>query len=514
MPTSTPAKTTVTLAAFVALAGLATQVPSPWWEGPLLSVEVQRPAESASGGDERTATTGVVALPALDDEPGTSAASPTPTPTDGSADHAPGDGSGTPLPADPRRAQLAEGLGAVLAPLGPPVAPIERPCIATAPNGTCARRALDRYLEQLVLNALGTAERPARYTQFGDSLVMGDGFMGELRRLMRPQFGDGGQGFVYVANPERPFGIEGLVVDLSDAWDVRSVVHAGTRDPWFGLAGASFEPAGAPTFGARLPEPDPADTHARTVVADRVGVLLLPRSAHVSIEARADGEPFALSAAVEPGRSALVQADVPGRPRRLRLSGFPDRALIYGVILENRRGVVFDNAGLVSSRMEKLARIDREHWQQQVRLRDPDVVSFFFGANEAREGDFADGGAETRAEYAAVLERVRTDLPERDCMVLSILTRADWVDGAIVTRPSVATISGAQHEAAVAAGCAWFDTYATIGGLDGAATWYRARPQLLGSDLSHPTREGYRELARRFHHALLWELAEYLSENP
>lgn len=59
-----------------------------------------------------------------------------------------------------------------------------------------------------------------------------------------------------------------------------------------------------------------------------------------------------------------------------------------------------------------------------------------------------------------------------------------------------------QREAAFEAGCAYFDTYAWMGGPGSMTRWRRARPPLAAGDLVHLTFAGYRAVAHGIHKAL------------
>jgi lysophospholipase L1-like esterase len=125
------------------------------------------------------------------------------------------------------------------------------------------------------------------------------------------------------------------------------------------------------------------------------------------------------------------------------------------------------------------------------------------------ERAWADG---YRADYGAALAQVRGDQPQRDCLVLSTLTRAVDENGRIAVFPSVPLRVEAQRAEATKNGCAFWNTYEAIGGRDGPARWVAHRPRLLALDLRHPTREGYQRLARMFYASLMHGFRGWLVE--
>jgi lysophospholipase L1-like esterase len=375
-----------------------------------------------------------------------------------------------------------------VAALPPPDSPLETPCIdpaGAAATQPCRLRAMDRFFAKLTRTAARSATRPLRISQFGDSLVMGDDFTGELRRLLQAQFGDGGHGFFYIGNPDRPYGAAEVGFGVSEEWTVRTVVAGGSSNPLYGLAGAAFVTNGSPTFNASLRDGD------RPV--DRVGVLYHARDTRGGFDVTGDGQRFARDLTVARGSSGIEWVDLGVEARRVRVSRFRGDWIFFGAVLEHSGpGVVVDNLGMVSGRIHQLMKIGERHWQQQIGARGTDLASFFFGVNDAAEGNgFAARSADYRAKYDGVLRRARGALPDGDCLVISILTRGDRRDGRIVTYASVGQIAAVQQQSALAQGCGFWNAYAAIGGDEGARRWYDASPRLLGGDLSHPTRTGY-----------------------
>jgi hypothetical protein len=69
----------------------------------------------------------------------------------------------------------------------------------------------------------------------------------------------------------------------------------------------------------------------------------------------------------------------------------------------------------------------------------------------------------------------------------------------------------AQRRVAAAEGCAFFDTYAAMGGEGAMAQWLKARPRLATSDMRHATPKGYEVVGTLYYKALLQAFAEHLA---
>lgn len=379
--------------------------------------------------------------------------------------------------------------------------PLVIPCREEV-GGVCARGALDRFFEQLRLTALGEATRPARVSQFGDSLVVGDTLLAELRGLFGEQFGYGGHGFVFIGNPERPVIAEDLRLGVSDEWEVRTVVRNSAADPLFGLGGAMFTPDGAPYIDVRSADDGPGFT--------RAGLLYFASYDDLSVRVRrGDGDAAIVALATPRGNSALEWFELEPGQNRIRINQFPGNIRYYGLVLENETGVVLDNIGLVSSRASRLLRIDEEHWGSQVELRDPDVISLFYGVNAAWEGP-ADSHFATnyREDLVELFSRIRRVAPERDCLAIAPLVRGTTEGGQVQVFPSIPAMTEIQREEATRHECASWSAFEAAGGESGIQRW--RNQGWLGSDLAHPSPAGYRDLARQLYVAYLAGFAEYL----
>ena len=570
-PTEASNKTWFTLAAFALLAAAASATPSPWWEGKLLDIDpnlpwasaptAQAPAEQpveeemlaalppepvpepavapeASGSADDAAgsaeasgqpsTAGAAkprggpdAVAALDEGAaagsGSGAAAPPPAPAEGSAvatlaappvagaaavaSNDPEISDAPPSPAELRRVRPM--VTALLANLERPASPMERPCT----DASCRSHALDRFFAKLTRTALGATPRPVRISQFGDSLVMGDDFAGTVRSRLQKAFGEGGHGFFYIAHPERPYAARGYNLGLSSEWKIRTVVTAGSSNRLFGLAGASFAVDGAPTFSARQSDGLQPTT--------RVGLLYHANGTRGGFDVTAGEQRLPLDLSVARGTDGLAWVDLATPADRFRISRFRGDVLWFGAVAERSGpGVVVDNMGMVSGRVAQMSKIDRAHWARQMAARGTDLASFFYGVNDAAEGNgFVSRKAEFERAYGELLRRSRAALPHGDCLAMGILTRGHREGGTVATYPSVGQMTAVQRSVARAEGCAFWSPYESIGGDEGAAKWNSGSPRLLGSDLAHPTRSGYVKLGNLMTSALLHAYLEWIDSS-
>ena len=405
------------------------------------------------------------------------------------------------------RRRLAEPIRALVQSLGPDPGWLHNPCVVDSTDG-CVRRALDRFMERLAAVALRQADAPVRISQYGDSLVVGDQYTGELRRLLQRQFGDGGHGFVYPGNPLRTFGYEDIRLGVTDGWRVRSIVRSdGSAGDLFGMGGVEFRVGDNATFFVQGARSEPGMT------LERIGLLYLADAAatgEVTLRVSVDGETEDVALAAE-GGDAVHWIELEPGPRRVFLTRFDGRLRYYGVLVERSGpGVVVDNVGQVSARAQHLQKINAEQWARQLALRGTDLVAMFYGVNDTSTTAERFQPGEYAEMYAGVIDNATEAGGARDCLVMSVLTRGVRDGGRLRVAAATPLIREAQRQAAERAGCAFFDTYAMAGGERSVEAWTRARPSLLGADLAHPTPAGYRELARVVHASLMHELLRWL----
>ena len=143
-----------------------------------------------------------------------------------------------------------------------------------------------------------------------------------------------------------------------------------------------------------------------------------------------------------------------------------------------------------------------ESFRDALREADPALVLLSLGTNEASHGALSPADrAALEVDATALYRRVREALPGASCLVTSPLDAAAVVDGAVQPRPALPHILRAQAAAARAAGCAFFDTYAWMGGRGSITRW---RDQgLADGDLTHLTDAGGARVGDALSDALL-----------
>ncbi|MBL0215084.1 MAG: hypothetical protein IPQ07_14500 [Myxococcales bacterium] len=143
-----------------------------------------------------------------------------------------------------------------------------------------------------------------------------------------------------------------------------------------------------------------------------------------------------------------------------------------------------------------------EHWQKHLAHWGLDLDVIMLGTNEA-EWLPARGSAMAEHEklFGDLLTSVRTANPNASCLVVSPLDQLDYRVEAMPPRDSIPAMVAAQHRAATAAGCAFWDTYAWMGGKGASRSWYKRG--LVVKDYQHPTTNGANRIASALYAGLV-----------
>jgi len=348
-----------------------------------------------------------------------------------------------------------------------------------------------------------------RICHFGDSPISGDLISGEARTLLQEKFGDSGHGFIFVSKPWDFYYHEGVSME-GKGWRVTSPVLPGGGGGAVGLGGASFT-AASPSAFSRIRTASKGEGSA----VSRFDIFYRAQPQGGTLLADVDKEPEReFSTAAEVKASAVASISVEDGAHTLKLSPKGDGPVtLYGVVMERSTpGVVYDTLGLLGGTAHHLTLFHEDSWTADLQNRKPDLVILNFGTNESTYGYLP--FAEYLHNYAVVIQRIRTALPNASILIMAPMDRgARNDDGEIVTIPSIPTLVAAQRRAARAEGVAFFNTFAAMGGMGTMARWYEDKPRLVTGDFTHPTYTGAGQLGAMLVNALLKGYAEY-QQNP
>jgi lysophospholipase L1-like esterase len=327
-----------------------------------------------------------------------------------------------------------------------------------------------------------------RIVHYGDSPTTADLITGDVRALLQQHFGDAGHGFILVAKPWAWYQHRG--VELSGSgWRARPASRFAAHDGFFGLGGVSFTGADSAHTHIVLADPGQSSFELSYLREPGGGAMTISANGHEVARVSTEG------GVKSPGFATFT---VSGGASTLELH--PEGSVrVFGLTAEKPGpGVVYDSLGLNGGSITVLSHIfEPRHWAEELRHRHPDLVVINYGTNEADFAAFIESGYEK--ELREAIRRVRQALPRTSILMMSPMDRGHRVAGrGIETLETIPRIVEIQRRVARETGCAFFDTFAAMGGTGTMARWYAAQPRLVSADLIHPYPAAGKQIASIF----------------
>lgn len=325
-----------------------------------------------------------------------------------------------------------------------------------------------------------------RVLAYGGSHTDADVYPHYLRAYLQERFGNGGHGFVHVARPWRWYRHVDVNVEGDKYWITEHAQRASHRqDGLYGLLGASLAAKSKRAFGRVTAKHDD--------VGSKYEIYFLAQPRGGTFRVLADGERIARVKTRAPAPAAGYHAfELPegAHTIEIQLEGNGEVRMFGMTIERDAPGVVVDTLGIGGTRAANILEWDEAVWGDNVRRRDPDLVMFAYGTNEATDADRSIGSYESGLRE--VITKVRRVAPRAACMLIG---PGDFPmpsgDGSWLPRPRVTEIIEVQRSVASDMGCAFWDTRAFMGGEMAMTRWAASDPPMARDDHIHFTRRGY-----------------------
>ncbi len=376
---------------------------------------------------------------------------------------------------------------------------LEVPCRAVAADGTCTAHALDSFFA--ALDQAAQKKGQARITVFGNSLIISDRIVDVWREALQQRFGDAGRGFLY-ADRQANYGARSRTADEANGLSSFNVVWGERGRHPHGIGGALHV----------------ADRDAQSVFvldgATRARLFFLDHKRSADLTVTFDDRAPQVVAATHEG-PRVVPVPVPAGAARMTVR-WPAGSVAYGVSVERPSpGIILDNISIIGADSTRYLRIDEDIFRAQLPALSPQLVTILLGGNEVKR--VAWGGStlpRVKRDLAKFLQRIQETLPGVPCLVTGPLENVQGAQPTKEKNPEPVAhpwkkrwqtdaVREVMHEVAVAAGCAYFDTFAAMGG-DGALRRLNDK-RLLNEDMIHPQGDGLDLLGALLHDALLDE---------
>jgi hypothetical protein len=180
----------------------------------------------------------------------------------------------------------------------------------------------------------------------------------------------------------------------------------------------------------------------------------------------------------------------------------------YGISLDNPDGISFDNIPLRGSSGLEFTRMCRPALQFILNSLNAKLLILEFGVNvlpnPAEDYGFYRNGFYNQLVY---LKSIHPDL---SVIVISVSDASVKNGNDYQSYPNVDKIVSAQREAALKAGCAFWDLYTAMGGKNSMPGWVFANPPLATTDFIHFNYSGARIVGKMFYDALISDYNDYI----
>ena len=373
---------------------------------------------------------------------------------------------------------------------------LEDTCLDGTPE-SCKRWAMDAFYKAVADEKAGALGRAVRVSWYGDSVVATDAIPGRLRTKLQGALGDGGPGWIPLVPPHRFVGHEAITRGSSGNWATHAISTLQSADGLYGAGGATAEGDDAHAT---------IKLNAGKVTNLELAYLGMPKGGSITItadssdamrtETKSETKQAGYATAVLKEGAASFKIEITGRVRT------------FGLQLENAKGAVVDNMGIVSVNVKSFANHNAASFSGGLVHRGADLIMIMIGANEAQWlGPKDQDTKQYQANYEKVLAPIRKARPDASCLVVSPTDQAEAKDGGYPSRPVMPVLVEAQRRAAQSTGCAFFSTYDWMGAKGSAEKWFRKG--LVGTDFQHLTRKGANKFADAIYDALMTGAQRY-----
>ncbi len=373
---------------------------------------------------------------------------------------------------------------------------------------------MDPYYRQLTLVDLKVPNTLARAGHWGDSIIAADGLTSKIRALMQERFGNGGHGFHIASRYNTAYLHRGIRFS-SDKWASCLIITRCRKNDHYGYGAVASDSSGGALSRWWTPESGEGSG------ISRVELWFAEQPDGGWLQATLDdGEPVVIDTNADTFRDGWKAFDTKPGPHHFKVSALGNGATrVYGATFETHGpGVVWDELSMIGSFTQRLDYQDPKHLASQLQHRQINLIVFLLGGNDTlrHTQDLSPSRPMTpyREEYTAVLKKFRAARPEASCLVMSVTDHADHISpGVVKTRSVVPRMVEVQREVAKEQGCAFFNTFQSMGGEGSIYRWSRKKPAWANGDYAHLVTLGQEAVAQYLVNAILHGYVSYRQRN-
>lgn len=360
--------------------------------------------------------------------------------------------------------------------------------------------ALVPFFEQLYRGQKGELSGPVHILHYGDSHTAADELTGGMRDHFQQAFGDGGAGFSEAGRPWNSYRRLDVKSGSTKGWYSDGLMGR-TGDGRYGLGGVSMttqrprESVFLIADGQRFELFYLQQPGGGSIAVYDNGILI------DQVSTNGDAQPAYLQYASDPGTHRLEVQTLDPAPVRL-----------FGWVSEKASGITYEQLGINGAEAPMMLNWDADILRSNLERRKPALIVLAFGTNEAGHRDLTLEAY--RDQFSNVIERLRSAAPTATILVLGPPDREVYMRNpgsrtrTWVAMDGIDKIIEAQREAALSAGCVFWDQREKMGGKGAMQQWVQAG---MGQyDHVHFTAPGYRMLADALYRDLMSQYAIFL----
>jgi len=369
--------------------------------------------------------------------------------------------------------------------------------------------AMGAFYKQLGRTIRGEPHAITRVLHYGDSVVASDLISGTMRRRMQEKFGDSGHGFILIANPWHWYYHNDVGHRASEGWAMSRITGPLAQDGMYGLgcvsfhtkemANASFNTVVEGNFGNKVTRFDVYYLEQPGGGDFQLEVKDIP---HVKVHTAGDAKVSKkASIDVPDGRASMTVRALGGGDVRM-----------FGVVMERDvPGVQYDSLGALGGRANLWGQVNKDHWKEQMTLRDPSLVVLQYGTNESEDGSVNE--PQYRKWVGDLIDAAKVAAPNASILVMAPPDRAEKAEnGELRSSHVIVRIVELQEQIAKEHGVAFWNTWKAMGGKGSMGKWVKRG--LANADLTHPTPSASVILGDLMFKAVLAGYDAYASTHP
>jgi lysophospholipase L1-like esterase len=216
-----------------------------------------------------------------------------------------------------------------------------------------------------------------------------------------------------------------------------------------------------------------------------------------------ENAPTEIATAGDEKKPGFAGIAIPAGSDSLELRVLEGNVRLFGYRFDkDQPGVEYSSLGINGAQIQMALRyFEPRQWAAELQHEDPALVVLNYGTNESIYPEYVD--KEYPDELRAVIARIRAAVPHASLVLMGPMDRGVLSGGEIETPGSLKKLIEAQRKIASETGCAFFNTFAAMGGAGTMGRWYHAQPRLVSADFMHPMPAGAAVVGGLFESALV-----------